>query len=1257
MEIMKKLSLLIFILLSSNALAWDIKYLEAQMALAPQSVFVMPKAESDKTFAEIELIFKVPEGTNAQIDFLPKQLEDNFYRKVQVHFKAGYVSKDNKKFWENEYKKLIELEESTTAANLVNKDLWKQKYTSLFQSYFNKIKSLPNKCARMNDNATSKICCQGTFRVTNNYLVENNQCVFRGNECTQDSNCCSGVCNKASIAEAGVCAPTLKCTRGYQLNEQCSKRGDPCLEGICYKESISSDKYKCQDCKIFGDDVLPQDKCCPGFYKEGLKCLMLRPVDNSTSYINSVKNIFKTLSHNLNPFNSAYAAGPESESTLTDEQQAQIDKGFADCTANHPKVDNIPSPAYEACVVVVDELKASFLATDTVGDSGTEINTKEYAEEYGYPEVTSKTYSDIKKCEFNAFNDSWRDASYELRNAEIFLRGFEFNYSHKGNSDLWYLDFDYQSTESGGKEKYQGNIFEGANKIAQSFRSNRSDYERELVDINKRLGCKCIAIFGPSSFSAEKQAFFENSCIEEAAQLRSELAFKAGQGESKIDGTSIKTVNDAAGEQRQSEAEIEEVDKGAIGLSHQKLLIDYLTFRREALTSKFLDTYKDEMFLEELSKNIDEINFHKVYMDRVENGDVVKLYPEANTVTLYKWGMIKNVSFFTAFLEALTFKMFNMVKFKKPQGVNGFATVADALEAAWHEYEDNPTPIDAQPKFADIVEEPKCIRKLLGVCRKMFFRFERIFVGPRFTNKRSDKYSCDVFSRASTCIKSGYLVKKEDPTEKSTYIIDPTLPLFVDSKHVSLEVMHNYNSSFDEMMNHGSIDALTFLRGDIKVQTGNSKRGVYHTFSYGAGKTWMNTYNPLDIAMDAGYFYPRPKNDGVFQEVTFDDDKINAVIAASKKYAMCDSLAECGAPAGSFKENDIGFKHLFETDEDAQNFAQYVHDIHFQWSRVTTENYMGYPLANLSEYFRMVADSMKTIRKLTANKVQEVNEVLTLYQNNQDQLASEYQSLGDAGVASGSSNITFRKPFYDMFAKLDFNGDVDVKAFESQFAEAKKSGTFNDAELKALNAGLSSAITNKSELTKNSEIADRVGSLSKADQLSLNSSGKGNLNASKPLNTFAVKGFGGSRGSASTPEPAAVASTNSTPSSSSGGGGSDITPFTFKKFDAANRRRSLRAGMKKVAEQAESLGSMDDSGLNRYDMNNILVNSRNNRALLGNDADGIFAKVSKAYQRNYSRVLERSQPVSLAPAPEKVDEKISDQEKQELKELLESGGI
>jgi hypothetical protein len=1116
-----------------------------------------------------------------------------------------------------------------------------------------------------------------------------------GNLCDdQNSICSTGQCINLDISEVTVDNSCLNSANVCQSNSQCCS--DSCVNNRCVEIS------KCMSCKKDGSILESGESCCPGYINLGGKCMSPMPVwaptvnlekKKSKNYLEIVLSILIPSAHATETTHEITAAQKELlvekrsacdtanapgsaehkicmdgvaavESTYKEDRftgltQVQTDEVAAareECTSSYATGDD----DHKACMKDADDLEKGHLSTNVAAGEACLVHTKgsekykvcmsengvmgislgkqDYVDKYNIPGVTAKTYSNIKQCSFNSLNDSWRDASNKERNAEVFLRAFEYVYANKGSQDYWV-------------EQGKGNVFSRANKIAIEFRKNRGRMMAEMLEIDKKMACKCIAIFGPAKFSTLKQNFFNSSCEEEKAQLQAELGedLNKGQTVGNVDGTSVATVGSEVSELDKQNAAVEEIDKGAIGLSHERLLVEWLQLRAESQMTRFDNNADLEEELTELSEFITNVDFNEVFKDRIQGTDLIESSPKGDSQLLFKWGYTYRPGWFKIF-SMLTFgivegfilnKFFN---FDKGSAGSGKAAVNHGMKAAWRYHESDE--IDAAPEIVDVkTKKKKCVKRKLGVCLKYMDGFHRYFIGPRFDNAATDVANrCLVKGRASACFKSGY---RTDLNGEINYVMDVTRPLFVTAGDVAINVMPGYAKTFPQMVNTARDAGVNFLKG--KEPGGTIKWG------YKNGGSSFGNQDHIGEAIAAGHFLPVSGN-LIIKNVELENgpDVKGAIKRGATKYAMCKSLKlDCGA--SEFQDPEVyGFGYLFEAQSEAQLFSDYVYEIHWKWSHLTKNNFMGYPLAGMDTYFKLTAQNMKLVGSFAASRSLQYADAYQKYNTDFNERLGEYNSLGEASAGTRSRNLKYGEQFYKLFGKLDFSGESNIEAFNASMNSASASGEFNTAEISALNSGRASAVRRNNDLKRKKEFEKALANAGPAakNAFSKNSAFLNKVNS--PLSSFGMAKFGGG-------SKALKGLTNAINKmngnikdlnkGSSGGSASRYkSNFTMPKMPSYNRS----AGTSSVRTGDDSDTGLSDSGMSKNQVNSLLKNLKKKKGELEpTEDDTLFSIVSKAYKRNYSRVLKRVGGTKVVQG-RNGSAKINDKDKSELKNILES---
>lgn len=1323
------------------------QYMESLSGRSDYNRSELSSNEASQIRKNVEEIFNAAaQGKdNLYQGYEPNVLREDYIDITYSLYNDGFLKLKYYDQFQNDYEKMSKLK---VPPNVDPKIFWKNQYLKIFDKLLTNMNSDPEKCAGVNQNATVRKCCQGLAKMslhTSSARFLDPSKRSSGQKCDKQSDCQSGLCLKSEFSRPGICVTPKSCYELQTIGGDCSGNKPYCADGACTKidkgnlglneckqtqSTCSSDteccsnkcnnkkcvdNFICTNCVGSGAKPKAQESCCPGHYlAPNGKCrIIFRPLvpiapKPQTSILKVIfNNIFissavASTSSDVCTGNSAVTAAQkdmiankasecrakfktsggelsdclrsvddlqasfciDSEKNLVDEDQSQLDAKQSECVRIHPQNSSELKACLDEATRLANTQKES---TDLKGEN----RYAEFKSKYNMPMVTAKTYSDARKCDFRAFNDNWKASSNTERNAELFLRSFEFTFSGDGTQDYW-------------EESGKGNIFKRANKVARAFRKNRARLVSRTQAIDKEMTCKCVAIFGPSEFSKEKQDYFNKNCQAEAASLRSKLGTdidisRGGNGkvagESNIDGTSISNADKVT----KDRARIEEIDKGALGLSHEKLLIEFLNLRAQAQVERFVDDESLEDELNSLSEFISGTNFEEVWKDKVENDTLVKDTPPGDSRMLYKWGF-KYLGGLLALILIIVLAVAGA--FLGPAligsailGGLGGAALGFILGSVIGGFGGK-----ASPGAFDI----KVVKGGKYNLLYKFDGFEKWYVGPRYSNKSSvPETRCDVFAKASSCLKSAYAFNDSNMKYLTSippmghFIVDPKLPPFVNPALISTKGMPVYNKTWVQIMNDTVNEGVAYLK--TTKPKGKVKKGYTITKKSFAKRDIMKE------AIEKKYFIPMRGNISVKNF-----DMRSAITDAAVKYAMCKSLSSGDCALAGADEDDIGLGYLFESEEEAREWAEYTYEMHYIYSSVTKDTYMGYPLLGADVYFQAVAYNMKMVGSHAASRAQNYAKASDLYQQDWDIRARDYQSLGEAtlGITPMSGqNLKYRPAFFEAFSGLDFSGETQIEGFSAKIDQGTKAGKFNASELSALAAGKRQAVRLNSDIqkakefdssvAKNPEGKSRLSSLSTFGSGLFSNSAGGSTSGSGNTSGNDLAGFGiNSNRNGSNQNSAGAGSGNGSSQGSAGGANSNGTGLSTGQFgvgagtgfgdnsgtgsgfgqnydgssgygygDSAGTGSDGQRGgdnSNQLRDQGMSAGAADD-----------LINAldKNQDQTIANEEDSLFNVVSKAYKRNYSRVLLRSSDFetnNIAPKKE-----MSTEEEKEVKALLE----
>ncbi len=1207
------------------------------------------------------------------------------------------------------------------------KDYLGQQYKGLTDYYLENIKANPLSCNTENGSLLAyQRCCAGLdhVQVNENNLAANacespvgGKCKKSYEKCETNGECYSGFCEKRnedpenlalpSPDDPGYCAPTRTCMKPRQVGETCTQTSYYCLESTCAQINGA---LKCTDCVGRGKRPINGKVCCPG--KVEVKDKNNKPIcvddivpiqiapplevkslfeDGQTSFLYKIINIV---------FPSAYAEEGDEEDepkSLTEAQRDLINQGigrcesvfargstdFEQCVAGvNRQKENFLNDAADAltvaqlqeikaaeevclqgpeedeasCLEGVNELKKGFIAkNEEEGVSGGVINKEDYLKQYDTAMVSAKTYSDPKQCEFRSFNDSWRTASNQEKNAEIFMRAFEYVYSGEGAEDYW------DEVDDG---KNLGNIFTRAKSLGKRFRENRYLSIKKYQELDKKMKCKCIAIFGPQKFDTTKQAFFNSSCEDEQIELRKQLGRNCGENatgpceESNIDGSKIDGDKNKVA---QDQSEYEEVDKGAIGISQEKLLLEWLQARAKIQAELFTDNSDLEEEAKALSDYIAQEDYLEVYQDRIAGKQFIDSDPKGDSVPVYGWKIKYYKGWVVEFVRIVAFTSFGTLAFvvkdafdlNKDKRGGRLDTIKNNFDKDSITSEASIAGFDAAyaEKFPILGDQTLYKGKSAGTFKKKD-AYLRYYLGPRY---ESPSKKCSIPASASSCVKTFY---KTTFNGKTHYLLDPLRPMFVPPEKIKIDGVEGLNKDWVTLIKETRDSAIKYFTQSGPFRNNTPTSSVKRVSKSFGGRDY------LTAALKENHFLVLK---GQMQDPTLAYlnaagsarglDKRQAIIAGARKYALCKKLKDCGSTDEAI--DAIGFGFLFESETEAQNFAEYTYKLHYHWANLSEEGMLGYPKVGQDAYFRSVAYSLKVLGSLAQNRANNLAEAIQVFKADLEARISNYDSIDGATIGRASRNVEFGERFLAEFRAISFDGAVSSESFsERTNAIGDGTGNFSSAEIEALGAARNSAIRKQQDKKALTELKESRKKSTKGGNISARNSAINSVlkDLNNPIATVRPKGLGGGTRNA-------LASIN------------DSIDALNENIDKINNRKAKNFDTKTFAPKSFGFGGFkspstfsssyedeidgslaaNDQPFSPSQADRIIDALNNNKKKMEtSESDTLFTRVSKAYKRNLSRVLKRASVSTKAGDIEKKSKKKElNSEQKSLKRLLE----
>jgi hypothetical protein len=789
------------------------------------------------------------------------------------------------------------------------------------------------------------VCASGKCLKVNFNTNFMGECRAAQKSCKQDSQCCSGSCEnnrcvdqflcKQCVQNGGKVKRGLKCCEGLIPNKRgrCIPDAPPML---LIKNNISPVLNFVLDLFIAKANAQSTEPKLDGLIiLDALKNLTFDKVTSSIT--TPIPDEITNANHN-NPTKedgdntlAFYEGLPDSDKEALD-ALVKADTGFTLAELSERKDLVTTKEADDEALTIIKDNIDDFDGTSI--PSGPEVNpvddkTGETA--FNAQKSVYNTFegSDFKNCKINFRNDYYKELQNNLMfEAEVALLGFEFVALGNGVKDYWKRD--------------GMSIHEQYKKIATNLQANRREFNQDLEETNRILTCMCYDSKGFEFLDGASKDYFKNSCPD---QYQAHLDFQKKLAKKEVADT----------------ATSKSIETGDASSIKYLRMMNAWADKMAELKARSLVRNQDSLnitveandyMVNQAPWDQTKVKDFELYRFTIKDLKSGAMLTGAAAGALLAAGAIAIAGGFATASTLSAWAATGIIAATSLAGAGGFWLLG-ALRGAWQAK--TPTVNDS---FVKGRESYKCGKK--SQCSD----FKRVL-------KQPYNEICNIHASSNACVKH-FLVSKETPEdfagtmkthstmhsasdvqahfddvmqmsegESLYFIIDPWIPVGMNKSDI-LAGQPEYTALLED----GFKDALSYLKkGKPSGYQGSgylSKNviGARATAEYAPKLAAQNTYN-----------LSKPEKD--------------KIIAAAKKYAI-----------------DEQFFSASQTDY-INTFANYVYKYHYLYPKAVpaTEGNISYPPPGLATYTSIIKFGLFRITDTNGSEYRSLLDLQSQYRN------------------------------------------------------------------------------------------------------------------------------------------------------------------------------------------------------------------------------------------------------------------------------------
>jgi hypothetical protein len=840
----------------------------------------------------------------------------------------------------------------------------------LFNKMVDRINSSPLQCLKEGQSCNSWVCCEGLVcsDVPGRMLpTPRPRCANVDQPCSQNNECCSGLCEENLLTKKKSCQAQKKCYRPVGIHKscnenpvcgegsceqynantlgigECSSVGEVCKkDGECCSGSCKGGKcetnYICTDCVRQGQVPARGRKCCEGLmpHRKSGRCVIDLPpfmgVQNDSRDQGWTRQFMEMVMDFVFPQAHAQARIIEGESETVFRNEQNLVEG-------EKSVDDVRRMLESGEINEYDLMREGGVLRDNqdahARDQFEADRQASMINRSGGHNFSLRSGTNFETCSIDLRTDFVGEAARtavgsnnSLFDLQLTLLAFEYVALGAGVQDLW-------------KVKDGNNIHTSLNNLASRNREERRTVLADVIERNeRRMKCLCLDTHGYNKISDEQKSYFRENCPEQYAV--------------------VEELQRQADELGQQVAQIED----ASGIKYKELMVAWYAARKDFEEEMLIMTTNLAGEMRAIASWATENDWFQVetrkyplFRFTIKNYTGQVMFGTALATALVSAGVIALTGGFAATATLSAWAAAGIISASAASGALGVWFIG-SLKGAWEAQ----APL-VHDEYVRGRENYKCGKK------------DRCSDFSRVLNQPYNKV-CNKHISANACIRS-FLVTQNARGE-TRYLIDPWVP-----KGISTPLVIRDNREYASLLDQSFVQARRYLSGNTPAEIAEVREDMHCemkmvTQANGSQveQEVCETVTVTNVIHPSGF---RPPS--YLQQTFVDEVAVSQFLprlrADENTYKITDAMRRAIIDGAKSYIVDEGFFLASETDN-LDKFASYMWEYHYIFPRISKADAISYPTPGLVTYLNLVANALDQTADQTLDSLGNTNNIYTM---------------------------------------------------------------------------------------------------------------------------------------------------------------------------------------------------------------------------------------------------------------------------------------